>query len=143
MSATAIAGTLKRECHCQKHGGLLYLQMFLPNLHPDPQLCWIGQCSQCVEDDNLERRAQAILGTRGAEVRRRIGERYNPDGQQIKAETDAAIEAAAQRLVDEVEAQRPNFEADVRRRHREKAEQEVETEMLAEIISELKGKDNA
>jgi hypothetical protein len=135
MSATSTA-IKSRERHCEKHGGQVYFQLYIP--HPNPQLCWIGQCRLCAEHEDLERQARAILAERGAELRRRIGERYKPDAEQIEAETDAAVEAAAQRIVDEMEEHRPEFEAEVRRRHHSQAEQEVEAEMLAEIVSELR-----
>jgi hypothetical protein len=131
VSAVAIAGMAVREQHCKEHGP--YTQIYIPRLD-----VWTGQCGLCAAHKDLERQAREILSKRDTELRRQISERYNPDDQQIKVETDAAIEAAAQRIVDEIETHRPDFEADVRRRHHARAEQEVETEMLAEIVSELR-----
>ena len=133
MSGAAIEAGPIREQHCEKHGGRLYLQTFFPSFQE-----WIGQCDLCGEDERLEHRAREILSTRDVERRRRVQAHCQPDEQQIAKETDAEIERRAQAIVDELESYRPQFEADIRRRHWERTEQDVEAEMITEIVEQLR-----
>lgn len=136
MNGTATAGTSTRERHCEKHNGRLYFEMWLPSLEH-----WAGSCDLCSEDERLDAQAKAILASRSAEKRNRIEARYKPDEKQIERETEEIIEQRAQKIVDEMETHRFEFEAEVRRRHWEAAEAEVESEMVGEIIAQLqKGK---
>ena len=124
---------MTREQHCETHAGRLYFQVWLPDWQH-----WTGQCDKCAEQERLEGQAKAILATRSAEKCSRIEARCKPDEKQIERETEEIIEREAQRLVDAMEERRPEFEAEIRRQHWERCEQDVETEMLGEIVEQLR-----
>jgi len=125
MMATAVQSRSWEEATCSKHG-TKYLRHFVSGYD-----VWTGGCPECAEDEKLERRAREVLKEKMAEVHCEARKRIVTREKFIQRETDKQLKAYAASV-------RPHFENDVRSRMWDGIEAEVESEMLAGIISSLR-----
>ena len=96
---------------------------------------WTGQCAECKADADIGRQAGELLAGRLGEIRTKV-EALLPDYEgQVQAQVKTEVEAYAASV-------RPQFEADVRKRLWDQLQGQIEAELLAEIIRQLKGDRN-
>jgi hypothetical protein len=92
---------------------------------------WHGFCPECNSAEGIERRAKVILAERRDEVSRRVAERMAA----CAAEIAAAVE---ERLAEHCASVRAEIAEDVEWQARQREQEHVTAELLAEIREELR-----
>jgi hypothetical protein len=117
-----------KEVQCSVHGSWFFSWRYrsLPGFDR-----WSGQCAECAAEEKLEQRAKELLPQRQKEIQRRMGAELSRLEEEIQRQTADQVE----QWVREV---RPQIEAGVREHYWEQVRSRAESEMIGEIVEELR-----
>jgi hypothetical protein len=133
MSAFATArDSVTRVAPCEKHN-LEYGQILFPRTEGQPEF-WTGGCPICDEDARREARVTELVSKRLGEKLKRVEQRVAERAGEIEASIDRA-------MGEEREERRAEWRAQFEETVREEAEIEVDRQMRAKILEDLKQKE--
>lgn len=112
-------------CWCQEHS-TEYVKTRNPRFR-----VWSGECPECERVREIEAQARAILATRSAELLPRIAKQLEQFEAEIAAQTEDQVAAYLDKA-------RPVIEADIRAQFGQWARERAESELLADIVKELR-----